>query len=142
MISKNNIKQNTKSKHKNKRYLMIPLKARKKSNKKSSQVKKHNREMVIVNSKNRRPKGSRIVDINRKKRKRNQTETVEILGEIPGQIERIEYERTGKHPGSFQHTFDSPSTMYALSNGSVLISSENNIPLWLEGNPKKRKKRK
>lgn len=125
---------------KNKKYLLIPLKKRNqtKTQKRKVPAIKTNREMIIVNSSKRR----KYKEISLPNRSKNQSETiVKVLGEIPGQIESIEYERTGKHPGDYQHVFDSPSKMFALSDGSILISPEDeDINLWLEGNPKKKTK--
>lgn len=44
-----------------------------------------------------------------------------VLGTIPGRMTRIEYQRTGEHPGRYYHNFKSGVSARLLSDGSVLL---------------------
>lgn len=90
--------------------------------KKDTKSRKKNLDMMIVNPE-------------------NEMKELEIIGIIPGQIERIEYRRTGKYPGGYQHTFQNDSQMYALSDGSLLIRpKDGHENLFLKANPQKKSK--
>lgn len=86
----------------------------------------------------RKKKNPELIILNPGSRKNQQTEGValEVVGEVPGHLTRMEYEREGKYPGSYFHDFETEPSILALSDGSLLITPENNVM-----NPKRRKKR-
>jgi hypothetical protein len=44
-----------------------------------------------------------------------------VVGTIPGRMTRIEYQRTGEHPGRYYHNFKPGVSARVLSDGSVLL---------------------
>jgi hypothetical protein len=44
-----------------------------------------------------------------------------VIGTIPGRMTRIEYQRTGAHPGRYYHNFKPGVSARVLSDGSVLL---------------------
>ena len=52
---------------------------------------------------------------------------------IPGRVEEIRYQRTGKYSGPYKHKFTSPVTMRTLKNGKVLLApAKGGKKLWVE----------
>ena len=43
------------------------------------------------------------------------------VGPIPGTLTRVEYRRTGKHPGKYYHQFGRGVRAFALADGSILL---------------------
>jgi len=73
------------------------------------------------------------------KRSRNKKKKVDldsiykgaIVGLIPGAIETIFYNRTGTNPGKYKHEFEHDTTMFAMDDGSVLITpKKKGVNLW------------
>lgn len=44
-----------------------------------------------------------------------------VAGRIPGELEEIRYERTGKHRGPYKHKFDTPAVIHTMVDGSLWI---------------------
>lgn len=66
----------------------------------------------------------------------------QIHGRFPARLEEIRYERTADHPGWYKHRFTSPTDIYALTDGGLLIRPRNpggpmgTPKLWLD-NPRR-----
>lgn len=53
------------------------------------------------------------------------------VGMIPGELERIFYQRRGsRYPGPYQHRFGQGAMMFAMPNGDVVIRSMSGKKLW------------
>jgi hypothetical protein len=55
---------------------------------------------------------------------------VRVVGTIPGAMGKIFYNRTGKYPGPYVHTFSRGVRAFRLSDGSVLLRGPK--PLWVQ----------
>jgi hypothetical protein len=53
-----------------------------------------------------------------------------VEGVIPGRVEEIRYQRTGRHAGPYKHRFTSPASLVALRDGSVLVKPQGRRKLW------------
>ena len=87
------------------------------------------------------PRASKRVLIKslRNRERRNQPDSIKIegvdykiVGEIPGQVTEIKYDRFGdtEHPGKYFHKFDTPTEILALNDGSIVIVPKNKKKLW------------
>lgn len=48
-----------------------------------------------------------------------------VIGRIPGTLEEIRYQRTGKHAGPYKHKFNEAADILALRGGGLLIQPRN-----------------
>ena len=56
-----------------------------------------------------------------------------VAGRIPGTLEEIRYQRTGKHGGAYKHKFSEPATIYTLQDGGLLIRPKRRgRKLWVD----------
>ena len=78
----------------------------------SGELKKKNPELILVNKKSKTAKS---------KVKKSLYNPTGIIGRIPGTINKIYYDRTGKNKGSYSHKFENPVEAFALKDGSVLL---------------------
>jgi hypothetical protein len=66
-----------------------------------------------------------------------------IHGRLPASVEQIRYRRTSDHPGYYKHDFSTPTDVFALEDGGLLIqprTSGGPMPpskLWLD-NPRRK----
>jgi hypothetical protein len=68
-----------------------------------------------------------------------------IHGRLPGRLEQIRYHRTADHPGNYKHDFTTPTDIFALEDGGLLIRPRTSAgglmgtpKLWLD-NPRHHK---
>lgn len=53
-----------------------------------------------------------------------------VAGVIPGDVEKLFYQRRGNHPGPYQHKFGRGAIMLAMDNGDVVLKSTRGRRLW------------
>jgi hypothetical protein len=63
---------------------------------------------------------------------------VQIHGRLPGDLEEIRYHRTSDYPGFYKHAFTTPTDIFALTDGGLLIRPRGGSmrKLWLD-NPRR-----
>lgn len=100
-------------------------------------------ELVDLQKLRKLPRASKRVLIKslRNRGRKNQSDTIkiegvdyQIVGEIPGQVTEIKYDRVGdtEHPGKYFHKFDTPTEILALEDGSIVIVPKSKKKLWEE----------
>lgn len=52
------------------------------------------------------------------------------VGLIPGEVEELYYQRTGRHTGPYRHKFGRGTVMVAMPNGDVVLRSTRGKKLW------------
>ena len=53
--------------------------------------------------------------------RRRNAPSLHVVGTIPGRLQEIRYQRTGKRPGPYKHTFGRGVQILALSDGSIVL---------------------